>query len=403
MRNGRQSTNAGRATHGGTAEERPGVCSQGSAGKAFAAGGALPVSVQLHLGLLFGEGVVDLWDVSEPEYCEYPAWKNGSTQMKKPHSDAGDLNVQVLSPRLPKVTHQARPTAWRTILSAAAVLLILNIGSHITLVPQTAILQDIVCAKYYAHRAPLLGHPRADECKVEPVQSEVAYLNAWKDVVEAVPATVLAVPYGRLADRIGRKKVLLLAIAGCLLNDVWTRITGFPTLFPLRAVWFGGLWQLIGAGAATFSSVSFVLVADVCPAEQRYIQAATSCRASYLFRLAASFITSVGAATNLAVLTFLIPALSSFFVGRLDLHEMFKDKLIAQLSGLFLVLGSITAAFRWGMPLGERWMGAPFLIAAACFMLALVAVSGAAVLPGKHDAEEDHERRGEVDGEHQAT
>lgn len=121
---------------------------------------------------------------------------------------------------------QDRPSAFRTILSAAAVLLILNIGSHITFAPQTAILQDIVCAKYYADNAVLPFPPpsQGDRCKIEPVQSEVAHINAWKDVFEALPGIILTVPYGTLADRIGRKKILLLATLGCLMNDVWIRI-----------------------------------------------------------------------------------------------------------------------------------------------------------------------------------
>lgn len=108
---------------------------------------------------------------------------------------------------------------------------------------------------------------------------------------------ILAVPYGTLADRVGRKKIFLLAIVGCFLNDVWIRVVcelplslchlasifgprnltflncldWFSDTLPVRAVWFGGLWQLIGGGAATFSSVSFVLVADICPAEQRHV------------------------------------------------------------------------------------------------------------------------------------
>lgn len=140
------------------------------------------------------------------------------------------------------------------------------------------------------------------------------------------------------------------------------------------------------------------------------------------------------------VLTFLIPALSSFLMRRPGVHETVKDKRIAQLSGLFLVIGSamvararswislvlgqvvyscgyafalptrslvtgmveqrhlgtlytvisvlsytgviageplFAAAFRWGMSLGdsEAWVGIPFLIAAACFMLVLVIIS----------------------------
>lgn len=35
---------------------------------------------------------------------------------------------------------------------------------------------------------------------------------------------LLAVPYGVLADRVGRKKVLLLAIVGLFMNDAWIRL-----------------------------------------------------------------------------------------------------------------------------------------------------------------------------------
>ncbi|KAM4064466.1 major facilitator superfamily protein [Hirsutella rhossiliensis] len=154
---------------------------------------------------------------------------------------------------------------WRAILCTALTFLLLSIGSHISLAPQTAILQDIICRDYY--NSDSLG---PDRCKIDAVQSQVAVINGWRDVFESLPAMLLAVPYGTLADRIGRKSVLLLAIAGCFMSDVWIRLVfWFPSFFPVRAVWFAGLWQIIGAGAATLSSVTFVIVADLCPSDQR--------------------------------------------------------------------------------------------------------------------------------------
>lgn len=35
---------------------------------------------------------------------------------------------------------------------------------------------------------------------------------------------VLAIPYGALADHIGRKPVLLLGMLGCILSEVWIRL-----------------------------------------------------------------------------------------------------------------------------------------------------------------------------------
>ena len=90
------------------------------------------------------------------------------------------------------------PTVRRTILSAAAVLLALNIGSHVTFAPQTAILQDIVCRNYYADGVSGLPRlPAGDNddgrCEIEPILSEIALINAWKDVSEALPGMFAAV------------------------------------------------------------------------------------------------------------------------------------------------------------------------------------------------------------------
>ncbi|KAM7205482.1 Major facilitator superfamily domain containing protein [Naviculisporaceae sp. PSN 640] len=165
------------------------------------------------------------------------------------------------------------PDPWRTIVSVAAFVLILAFSSDLGFVPQTAILQDIVCESYYAQHH-IAGDPvqtgPAERCLIEPIQSEVAYINGWKDSLEILPAMLLAIPHGALADRIGRKPVLLLAVIGCFMNDAWTRIVyWFPGVFPVRLVWLGGLGQAIGAGSPTLTSVCYVLVADVAPVDQR--------------------------------------------------------------------------------------------------------------------------------------
>ncbi|KAJ4381946.1 hypothetical protein N0V85_008637, partial [Neurospora sp. IMI 360204] len=156
-------------------------------------------------------------------------------------------------------------------------------GLHIATAPSLAILQGIICRNYYEKGiitdsigvglGGLDGLPtnfEDDRCKIGPVQSQVAEVSAWKDVFEILPAVALAIPWGVLTDRIGRKKVLLLALFGMLLNEAWVRfVYWFPDIFPVRAVWFGGLFQAIGAGSTTSTSIAYVLVADVCPAELR--------------------------------------------------------------------------------------------------------------------------------------
>jgi MFS family permease len=63
-----------------------------------------------------------------------------------------------------------------------------------------------------------------DKCGVVPVQSEVAYVIGWEAAIENIPNMLLAVPFGALADKVGRKKILLVAIFGMFMNDAWIRL-----------------------------------------------------------------------------------------------------------------------------------------------------------------------------------
>ena len=46
----------------------------------------------------------------------------------------------------------------------------------------------------------------------------------------------------------------------------------FPDTLPLRAVLFSGLWNFLGGGAITVSTMLWVMVADWAPDEKRYLQ-----------------------------------------------------------------------------------------------------------------------------------
>lgn len=79
------------------------------------------------------------------------------------------------------------PSARRTILVVAAIQIVLNIGSYVSFAAQLAILQDIVCKSHYEEGQSLSMDD--DRCKVDAVQSEVAFINGWKDVFEMLPGT----------------------------------------------------------------------------------------------------------------------------------------------------------------------------------------------------------------------
>ncbi|KAI0537873.1 major facilitator superfamily domain-containing protein [Xylaria digitata] len=155
-----------------------------------------------------------------------------------------------------------------TITIAISVLLMMaEFTNLIAMAPRMAIFEDIICRQYYADWQEVTS---VADCKIEPVQSELARINGWKRTSTMVPGLALSIPYGFLADRIGRSKVLSLALFGVLLNETWTAIVcALPHIFPLRAVWLSGAFTIVGGGPATVVSMCYAIISDVCRPHQR--------------------------------------------------------------------------------------------------------------------------------------
>ncbi|THY32782.1 hypothetical protein D6D01_02447 [Aureobasidium pullulans] len=147
-------------------------------------------------------------------------------------------------------------TSLHAIISIAVIVFMLEVSSAIAITPQIQILEAIVCEKYYDRTSLAISHPSNDQsCKTEPIQTEVALINGWKNTFEMVPGT---------------KKVILLAMLGCLLSDSWVRlICWYADKIPLRYIWLSGLWQVVGGGPPTFTSLLFVMAAQSASAKNR--------------------------------------------------------------------------------------------------------------------------------------
>jgi hypothetical protein len=112
-----------------------------------------------------------------------------SSQISSSQSDETTSLLNSHSTALPSSSppSRIRASAFRCVLVAAAVQLLLSVGSYIAFVPSTAILQDIICEDYYALHTGTVASPDIDRCKVVPVQSEVAYILGWQGALENVP------------------------------------------------------------------------------------------------------------------------------------------------------------------------------------------------------------------------
>lgn len=71
------------------------------------------------------------------------------------------------------------------LLCGGAVLF--DLSNNLGEVAEVAILEDIVCRDYYAKSAVNTIISAAERCKIEPIQTEIALLNGWRETFETIP------------------------------------------------------------------------------------------------------------------------------------------------------------------------------------------------------------------------
>jgi len=85
-------------------------------------------------------------------------------------------------------------------------IFVIEVGDFMGRAPVTRLLEDSVCRKYYESvgtmALDLSLHIPEENCKISPVQREVAMLKGWDMTFASIPGLLTAVPYGVLADKI---------------------------------------------------------------------------------------------------------------------------------------------------------------------------------------------------------
>lgn len=119
------------------------------------------------------------------------------------------------------------PDLTRVVVIIIVCIFLLELGDYMMRAPSMRVLEDIICRKFYESTTPFDFHVARpipeDECKIGPVQAQVAMINGWDSALSCIPATFLAIPYGYVGDRYGRKITLVLAVFGILLSQIWVQ------------------------------------------------------------------------------------------------------------------------------------------------------------------------------------
>ncbi|TQV97307.1 MFS transporter [Cordyceps javanica] len=153
-------------------------------------------------------------------------------------SDSGSDSDTVFScDRQPKTQNTSREkTYWHPIIILLLMLMIDGFGYVMSAAPQTRLIEDIVCRKYYsAETLSTLGltSPSEDMCKERPVQDAVAQLFGWQTFFDGIPGLVLAMYFGVLADKHGRRGVLFLSMLGQTIGLMWVLFIFAELIGPL--------------------------------------------------------------------------------------------------------------------------------------------------------------------------
>lgn len=148
----------------------------------------------------------------------------------------------------------------RVIVVSFAMVILVDFAAFFLEAPQTSILEGIICSRHYHS---VLGEHDYD-CTVGPVQAELATVNQMLNTFNRLPGLIVAIPFGTVADRYGRRPVLILAIIGALLQDAIAKvILWHSNVFPPRLIWLSSFGTFVGGGDAIASAMIFLVLADV--------------------------------------------------------------------------------------------------------------------------------------------
>jgi MFS family permease len=120
----------------------------------------------------------------------------------------------------------ARKFQRYVLLLIVLLLLAVDLPSVLQGTSSTRIIEDIYCEKWYKeHNSTVIGsNGKVEEslCKIDGVQNQLSSLRGWMTFWDHLPSLFLAVPFGLLADKYGRKWLFVLNIVSMQLRGCWS-------------------------------------------------------------------------------------------------------------------------------------------------------------------------------------
>lgn len=157
---------------------------------------------------------------------------------------------------------------WRVLVGAFTVLFLIELAVGISTPAWNALLEKGLCAEAYPEIARLLAAGEENPlCKDSAVQGKLALYRGWSYTLDCLPTILVALPYGSLSDRWGRKPIAILAMTGITLGMVWYEVVFYFPL-PMWTFTLSFIFNFIGGGSAVGMSMIYTMLADVLHVEE---------------------------------------------------------------------------------------------------------------------------------------
>ncbi|KJR86145.1 MFS transporter [Sporothrix schenckii 1099-18] len=176
--------------------------------------------------------------------------------------------------------------AERVVLVDFVFIFIVQLGAGTAIPAISSMIEAIICRQRFGDTLVVgpggSGRATDPRCKAPDIQGRLSQVLGWQTALECIPNILFSLPYGILADNLGRKPVLLLAWSGLTLQFGWyLTVFYFTSVFPLWTLRFSLLFESVGCFQAVGPAMAFTVLADVTPQAER---------ANRYFRLTAVFL-----------------------------------------------------------------------------------------------------------------
>ncbi|KAF1922439.1 uncharacterized protein M421DRAFT_10546 [Didymella exigua CBS 183.55] len=97
----------------------------------------------------------------------------------------------------------------------------------------------------------------------------MAMIFGWQEMFDAIPSIFLAIPFGVLADKVGRKWIFTASLMGLQLSSAWVLGICYFKNLPLQLTWLSSAFYLIVGGPIVAAAIGITMKSDIAPPEKR--------------------------------------------------------------------------------------------------------------------------------------